>query len=151
MVAEGLVRGQKVVDTGSPTGIQIPACRDTLGRITNAIGEPIDERGPTKGFARKPIHGFHADPPAFVDQLTTAEAVRQANSNSQTCPPGMPNVHRRAPQTCLKHPFACGRPQTLPQLFENRTRVLGMQRMLCFLEETDACATSKPLVECEPG
>jgi F-type H+-transporting ATPase subunit beta len=45
---EGLVRGQKVIDTGSP--IQIPVGRDTLGRIMNVIGEPISERGPIKGI-----------------------------------------------------------------------------------------------------
>ena len=67
---EGLVRGQKVIDTGSP--IQIPVGRDTLGRIMNVIGEPIDERGPIKGVARKPIH---AEPPPFVDQSTTAEVL----------------------------------------------------------------------------
>lgn len=67
---EGLVRGQKVVDTGSP--IQIPVGRDTLGRIMNVIGEPIDERGPIKGEKRMPIH---AEPPAFVEQSTTAEVL----------------------------------------------------------------------------
>ena len=41
---EGLVRGQPVVDTGSP--IEIPVGNATLGRIINVIGEPIDERGP---------------------------------------------------------------------------------------------------------
>ena len=41
---EGLVRGQKVVDTGSP--ITIPVGPENLGRIINVIGEPIDERGP---------------------------------------------------------------------------------------------------------
>lgn len=41
---EGLVRGQPVVDTGSP--IEIPVGNETLGRIINVIGEPIDERGP---------------------------------------------------------------------------------------------------------
>lgn len=41
---EGLVRGQKVVDTGDP--IRIPVGPETLGRIMNVIGEPIDERGP---------------------------------------------------------------------------------------------------------
>ncbi len=56
---EGLVQGQKVVDTGSP--IQIPVGRDMLGRIMNIIGEPIDEHGPIKGVARKPIH---AEPPS---------------------------------------------------------------------------------------
>ena len=41
---EGLVRGQKCVDTGTP--IRIPVGPETLGRIINVIGEPIDERGP---------------------------------------------------------------------------------------------------------
>ncbi len=43
---EGLVWGQKVIDTGSP--IQIPVGHDTLGRIMNIIGKPIDERGPSR-------------------------------------------------------------------------------------------------------
>jgi F0F1-type ATP synthase beta subunit len=41
---EGLVRGQECVDTGGP--ITIPVGPETLGRIINVIGEPIDERGP---------------------------------------------------------------------------------------------------------
>jgi len=41
---EGLIRGQDVVDTGFP--IRIPVGPETLGRIINVIGEPIDERGP---------------------------------------------------------------------------------------------------------
>ncbi|XP_019714668.1 ATP synthase subunit beta, mitochondrial-like, partial [Hippocampus comes] len=41
---EGLIRGQKVLDTGAP--IRIPVGPETLGRIMNVIGEPIDERGP---------------------------------------------------------------------------------------------------------
>ena len=41
---ERLVRGQKVVDVGSP--IRVPVGPGTLGRIINVIGEPIDERGP---------------------------------------------------------------------------------------------------------
>lgn len=67
---EGLVRGQKVIDTGAP--ITIPVGTATLGRIMNVIGEPIDERGPIKGTKRSPIH---ADPPAFVEQSTTAEVL----------------------------------------------------------------------------
>uniref|UniRef100_H0VZD9 ATP synthase subunit beta n=1 Tax=Cavia porcellus TaxID=10141 RepID=H0VZD9_CAVPO len=43
---EGLVRGQKVLDSGAP--IKIPVGPETLGRIMNVIGEPIDERGPIK-------------------------------------------------------------------------------------------------------
>ncbi len=41
---EGLVRGQECVDSGTP--ISIPVGPETLGRIINVIGEPIDERGP---------------------------------------------------------------------------------------------------------
>ena len=67
---EGLVRGTKVIDTGSP--ILVPVGTATLGRIMNVIGEPIDERGPIKGVKLCPIH---ADPPPFVDQSTTAEVL----------------------------------------------------------------------------
>lgn len=51
---EGLVRGQKVLDTGAP--IRIPVGPETLGRIMNVIGEPIDERGPisTKQWVSHP-------------------------------------------------------------------------------------------------
>lgn len=67
---EGLVRGQKVIDTGAP--IQIPVGKATLGRIMNVIGEPIDERGPIVGVKLLPIH---QDPPPFVEQSTTAEIL----------------------------------------------------------------------------
>jgi len=43
---DGLVRGQAVRDTGNP--IMVPVGPETLGRIMNVIGEPIDERGPIK-------------------------------------------------------------------------------------------------------
>lgn len=57
---EGLVRGQKVVDTMAP--ITIPVGEETLGRIMNVIGEPIDERGPINSTTFYPIH---RDAPAF--------------------------------------------------------------------------------------
>ena len=41
---DGLVRGQKVTDTGKP--ITVPVGKETLGRILNVVGEPVDERGP---------------------------------------------------------------------------------------------------------
>jgi F-type H+-transporting ATPase subunit beta len=65
-----LVRGQEVVDLGSP--ITIPVGAETLGRIINVIGEPIDERGPiaTKNFA--PIH---AEAPEFVDMSVEQEIL----------------------------------------------------------------------------
>ena len=46
---EGLVRGQVCTDVGTP--IRIPVGPETLGRIINVIGEPIDERGPINAKA----------------------------------------------------------------------------------------------------
>lgn len=67
---EGLVRGAAVTDTGSP--ISVPVGRETLGRIINVVGEPIDERGPIKSKKRNPIH---TEPPSFVEQSTSAEVL----------------------------------------------------------------------------
>ncbi|SCU85275.1 LAME_0D00760g1_1 [Lachancea meyersii CBS 8951] len=67
---EGLVRGEKVLDTGAP--ISVPVGRETLGRIINVVGEPIDERGPIVTKKRNPIH---AEPPSFVEQSTAAEVL----------------------------------------------------------------------------
>src|SRR5690606_29535593 len=68
--SEGLVRGQRVYDTGSP--IEVPVGPETLGRILNVVGEPIDEAGPVPTEARRPIH---AEAPAFVEQSTEAEIL----------------------------------------------------------------------------
>jgi F-type H+-transporting ATPase subunit beta len=62
---EGLTRGQSVTDTGSQ--IRVPVGPETLGRILNVIGEPIDERGPVGHSQTMPIH---AEAPLFVDQST---------------------------------------------------------------------------------
>jgi F0F1-type ATP synthase beta subunit len=59
---EGLVRGQEVVDTGNP--IEVPVGPETLGRIMNVIGEPIDERGPITTKKKMPIH---RDAPSFEE------------------------------------------------------------------------------------
>ena len=67
---EGLVRGQEVSDTGSP--IMMPVGPETLGRILNVIGEPVDERGPVETSTKLPIH---RDAPAFVDQSTETEQL----------------------------------------------------------------------------
>ena len=67
---EGLVRGAEVSDTGQP--ISVPVGRETLGRIMNVIGEPIDARGPIETDLRRPIH---ASAPEFVDQSTEAEIL----------------------------------------------------------------------------
>ena len=67
---EGLTRGQEVTDTGAQ--IQMPVGPETLGRIMNVIGEPIDERGPIGNKTTAPIH---AEAPAFVDQSTENEIL----------------------------------------------------------------------------
>jgi F-type H+-transporting ATPase subunit beta len=67
---EGLVRGQKCVDIGSP--IKIPVGPATLGRIMNVVGDPIDERGPitTTTYA-----AIHAESPEFTAMSVEAEIL----------------------------------------------------------------------------
>ncbi len=67
---EGLIRGQEVDDTGSP--ILVPVGPETLGRIINVIGEPIDERGPIKTDKYRPIH---KEAPSFSEQGSGAELL----------------------------------------------------------------------------
>jgi F-type H+/Na+-transporting ATPase subunit beta len=67
---DGLVRGSEVVDTGEP--IAVPVGPETLGRIINVVGEPVDERGPVKTKLRSPIH---RPAPEFIDQSTEAEIL----------------------------------------------------------------------------
>ncbi len=67
---DGLVRGTKVVDTGGP--IMMPVGPETLGRLINVIGEPIDGLGPIKTKQRAPIH---RPAPEFVDQSTEQEIL----------------------------------------------------------------------------
>ena len=67
---EGLVRGQEVADTGKP--IEVPVGDETLGRIMNVIGEPVDEVGPIKTKARRAIHQLA---PPLVDQSTETDIL----------------------------------------------------------------------------
>jgi|TARA_B110000305_G_scaffold238156_1_gene302921 F0F1-type ATP synthase beta subunit len=67
---EGLVRGQAVADTGTP--IMVPVGPETLGRIMNVIGEPIDEKGPINSTKFLPIH---REAPSFQDQGSGAELL----------------------------------------------------------------------------
>jgi F-type H+-transporting ATPase subunit beta len=67
---DGLVRGQKVTDTGAP--IMMPVGPETLGRILNVIGEPVDERGPVNAKMTLPIH---RSAPDFVDQSTEQQVL----------------------------------------------------------------------------
>ena len=67
---EGLVRGQSATDTGSP--ISMPVGPQTLGRIMNVIGDPVDERGP---IGHKKVYPIHRSAPDFVDQSTETEVL----------------------------------------------------------------------------
>jgi len=67
---DGLVRGEKAVDTGGP--IAMPVGPETLGRILNVIGEPVDERGPVNNKETLPIH---RSAPEFVEQSTEAQIL----------------------------------------------------------------------------
>ena len=67
---DGLIRGQEVTDTGNP--ISVPVGPETLGRILNVVGEPVDERGPMKTKLRAPIH---KNAPEFIDQSTDTEVL----------------------------------------------------------------------------
>jgi F-type H+-transporting ATPase subunit beta len=67
---EGLVRGQKVTDTGGP--IAVPVGNATLGRILNVVGEPVDEKGPVNASETRSIH---QPAPEFAEQATESEVL----------------------------------------------------------------------------
>jgi F-type H+-transporting ATPase subunit beta len=68
--SEGLVRGQKVSDTGQP--IAVPVGDGTLGRIMNVVGDPVDEAGPVPYQERRPIH---QPAPPYTQQATESEIL----------------------------------------------------------------------------
>jgi F-type H+-transporting ATPase subunit beta len=67
---DGMVRGAEVLDTGAP--ISVPVGQETLGRITDVIGNPVDEGAPINAKER---WGIHRAAPEFVDQATETEQL----------------------------------------------------------------------------
>src|ERR1051326_30385 len=65
---DGMVRGMNALDLGGP--ISVPVGKETLGRVMNVIGEPVDQLGPVRAAKRLPIH---RPAPAFDEQATKAE------------------------------------------------------------------------------
>jgi F-type H+/Na+-transporting ATPase subunit beta len=65
---DGMVRGMKAIDTGAP--ISVPVGPETLGRILNVVGEPVDGLGPVNAKERWSIH---REPPSYEDQSTEVE------------------------------------------------------------------------------
>ncbi|WP_018263203.1 F0F1 ATP synthase subunit beta [Methylobacterium sp. WSM2598] len=68
--SEGLVRGQEVIDTGAP--IKVPVGANTLGRIMNVIGEPIDEAG---AIEAQSFRAIHQPAPSYAEQSTEAQIL----------------------------------------------------------------------------
>jgi F-type H+-transporting ATPase subunit beta len=68
---DGLVRGMKAADTGSP--ITVPVGGQTLGRIFNLLGDPIDDKGPLPHPEKR--YPIHRTPPSFEDQLTVSSML----------------------------------------------------------------------------
>ena len=68
---EGILRGLDVIDTGAP--ITVPVGKDTLGRMFNVLGEPIDEIKDDKKFAER--HPIHRKSPTFKDQNVATEML----------------------------------------------------------------------------
>ncbi|GGX83437.1 ATP synthase subunit beta [Litchfieldella qijiaojingensis] len=67
---EGLKRGMEITDTGA--AISVPVGKETLGRIMNVLGEPIDEAGPIGEQERMPIH---RKAPTYAEQAATEELL----------------------------------------------------------------------------
>ena len=68
--SEGLKRGLEVENTGA--AISVPVGQETLGRVLDVLGNPIDEKGPVGAKASRPIH---AKAPAFEEQSTEADVL----------------------------------------------------------------------------
>jgi F-type H+-transporting ATPase subunit beta len=67
---DGMIRGMKAIDQGQP--ITVPVGNETLGRVMNVLGEPVDEKGPIETEKRYPIH---REAPSLEDQSTETEML----------------------------------------------------------------------------
>lgn len=68
--SDGLSRGLEVVNTGA--GVKVPVGRETLGRIMNVLGQPVDERGP---IGEKEKWVIHRAAPTYSEQSSTTEIL----------------------------------------------------------------------------
>src|SRR5919109_2253365 len=79
---DGLVRGMKVADTGK--SVQVPVGKETLGRVFNLLGEPIDGRGPVSATEFRPIH---REPPPFSELSAKTEVFETGIKVIDLLPP----------------------------------------------------------------
>ncbi len=68
--SDGIKRGDEVIATGSP--IQVPVGNKVLGRLFNALGEPLDSKGELEGVEKESIH---REPPKFTSQSVKVEVL----------------------------------------------------------------------------
>ena len=73
---DGLVRGMDAIATGGP--ISVPVGENTLGRMFNVLGNPIDEMDPPTGVENWAIH---RPAPAFEEQATSQKCLRQVSKS----------------------------------------------------------------------
>ncbi len=78
---DGMVRGMKAIDLGGP--IRVPVGKETLGRVINVIGEPVDELGPIGETQRMPIH---RPAPLFDEQIDARRDVRDRHQGHRSDP-----------------------------------------------------------------
>ena len=76
---DGLVRGMRAESLGQP--VTVPVGKETLGRVLNVIGEPVDKMGPVNTAKRYPIH---RQAPAFEEQSTELADVRDRHQGHRS-------------------------------------------------------------------
>ena len=119
---DGLVRGMECVDTGAP--VTVPVGKETLGRVFNLLGEPIDGRGPVDADERWPIH---RDPPPLDRPLDQDRAVRDRHQGHRPAHAVRPRRQGRPVRRCRPgqdgHPHRADRPHR-----QRPRRLLGVRR-----------------------
>jgi len=81
---DGMVRGMEVVNTGAP--LSVPVGKETLGRVFNVLGNPIDGRGEVKTEEKWPIHRL----PPKVEDLVQDRSVRNRDQGHRPADPVRP-------------------------------------------------------------
>ena len=136
--SEGVSRGLAVENTKAP--ISVPVGEETLGRIMDVLGNPIDEKGPIGEQDRMPIH---RDPPSYAEQAGGRDLLEPSRLRPDlpTGGGGLCRRLRRLRQLRWRgHHHQAGRGEWRDEVFRNR-RVhaighgdgAGRQRFLCVL------------------
>ena len=93
---DGLSRGLLVSNTNSP--ISVPVGQETLGRIMNVLGQPIDEKGP---IGEKQKWGIHRAAPSYAEQAARMVAMKSASDNAGNLIGELQLVYNKARQAAI--------------------------------------------------